>query len=217
MDARVECQADPASVRAARLFVVDRLQEWGADDVVDSAALLTSELATNAVLHTRRPFVVEVHRSSSVIRVEVVDRSEEIPYLPRHLARSAANGAPAAEGWDAEVEAEDRLFSGLGMVDAVATRWGAEPRPGEGKVVWFELALAADADQAGLSSLRGQPDDVDPLVAVLPPLEPKGLDDVGRVALLRALVIVAVLALLGIAIYTGLWAGGVLGDVWYGR
>ena len=102
MDARVECQPDPASVRTARLFVVDRLQEWGVDELVDSAALLTSELATNAVLHTRRPFSVDVIRAGDAIRVEVTDQSEEIPHLPRHLAstgsRTTSTGDLLASG-----------------------------------------------------------------------------------------------------------------------
>jgi hypothetical protein len=217
VDARVECQPDPGSVRQARLFVVDRLQEWGADDVVESAALLTSELATNAVLHTRRPFVVEVLHTGTVVRVEVSDRSEEIPHLPRHLAPSATNGASTGDVLGGDVGAEERLFSGLGMVDAVASRWGAEPRPGEGKVVWFELARAADQEHDGLRALRHLQDEPDPLVAVLPPLEAEGLDDVRRVALLRALAIVVFVALLGVAVYAGLWAGGVLGEVWYGH
>lgn len=216
MDARLECQPDPGSVRLARLFVVDRLQEWGADDVVDSAALLTSELATNAVLHTRRPFVVQVRHTGTAVRVEVADESEEVPYLPRHLATSAG-GASTGDVLGTDPDTEDRLFSGLGMVDAVASRWGAEPRPGEGKVVWFELATTADHEAAGLSSLRHLQDDPDPLVAVLPPLEAEGLDDVRRVALLRGLAIVAVVALLGATVYAGLWAGGVLGEVWYGH
>lgn len=217
MDARVECQPDPGSVRQARLFVVDRLQEWGADDVVESAALLTSELATNAVLHTRRPFVVEVRHTGTVVRVEVADRSEEVPYLPRHLAPAASSGASTGDVLGGDADAEERLFSGLGMVDAVATRWGAEPRPGEGKVVWFELARAADQRHDSLRSLRHRQDEPDPLVAVLPPLEAQGLDDVRTVALLRALAIVVLLALLVVAVYAGLWAGGVLGEVWYGH
>lgn|GEM_PF-978195 len=216
MDARVECQPDPGSVRTARLFVVDRLQEWGADDVVDSAALLTSELATNAVLHTRRPFSVEVSVAGSTARVEVADQSDEVPYLPRHLAPASAS--PGSTGDVFTDGGDDRLFSGLGMVDAVATRWGAEPRPGEGKIVWFELALHEHSTNAPLSSLRHLGDEApDPLVAQLPPLEAEGLDDVKRVAFLRVVAIVAFLALLAGIVYAGLWAGGVLGEVWYGH
>ncbi len=215
MSASVECQPDPGSVRTARLFVVDRLQDWGADDVVDSAALLTSELATNAVLHTRRPFTVQVRLVDAAVRVEVADQSEEVPYLPRHLAPTAPNGGATGDLFT--TGGDERLFSGLGMVDAVATRWGAEPRPGEGKVVWFELALHDGPSNDGLSSLRHLGDDPDPLEASLPPLEAEGLDDVRRATLLRILAIAALVALLGAVVYAGLWAGGVLGEVWYGH
>lgn len=132
MDDRIECQPDPASVRAARLFVVDRLQDWGLDDLVDSAALLTSEVATNAVLHTRRPFLVRAHHQGPCVRIEVIDQSEEVPNLPRHLARATSSTADTGDLLGQEDPVE-RLFSGLGMVDAVATRWGADPLPGGGQ------------------------------------------------------------------------------------
>jgi hypothetical protein len=217
VDDRLECQPDPGSVRTARLFVVDRLQEWGADDLVDQAALLTSELATNAVLHTRRPFTVRVARSGPTVRVEVADRSEEIPHLPRHLALSPSDGASTGDVFGVDAEAGDRLFSGLGVVDAVASSWGAEPRPGEGKVVWFELRSEGRGQADPLGSLRQLGSEPDPLVAVLPPLEAEGLDDVRRAALLRVALLVAFLALLAAAVWAGLWAGGVLGEVWYGH
>lgn len=215
MDARVECQPDPGSVRTARRFVVDLLQDRGADDIVDSAALLTSELATNAVLHTRRPFTIEVRFLDGAVRVGVVDRSEEIPHLPRHLAPSGPSGSTTGDLLTER--GDDRLFSGLGMVDAVATRWGADPRPGEGKVVWFELALHEQAGPGALSSLRHLGDERDRLVADLPPLEVEGLDDLRRATALRTLGLVALLAVVAAAVYGGLRAGGVLGAVWYGH
>jgi len=217
VESRFECQPDPGSVRTARLFVVDRLQEWGADDLVDQAALLTSELATNAVLHTRRPFTVTVSRSGRTVRVEVADQSEEVPHLPRHLAVPSGDRASTGDVFGVDAEAGDRLFSGLGVVDAVASSWGADPRPGEGKVVWFELRSEGRGQVDPLGSLRHLSDDPDPLVAVLPPLEAEGLDDVRRVALLRVVLLVGFLALLAAAVWAGLWAGGVLGEVWYGH
>ena len=217
MEDRFDCQPDPGSVRTARLFVVDRLQEWGADDLVDQAALLTSELATNAVLHTRRPFTVTVARSDRTVRVEVADQSEEIPHLPRHLAMSSGERPSTGDVLGVDAGAGDRLFSGLGVVDAVASSWGAEPRPGTGKVVWFELRSEGRGRADPLGSLRQLGQDPDPLVAALPPLEAEGLDDVRRVALLRVVLFVGFVVLLGAAVYAGLWAGGVLGEVWYGH
>jgi len=217
VDDRLDCQPDPGSVRTARLFVVDRLQEWGADDLVDQAALLTSELATNAVLHTRRPFTVTLSRSGPTVRVEVADQSEEIPHLPRHLAVPSGDRASTGDVLGVGVDSRDRLFSGLGVVDAVAGSWGADPRPGVGKVVWFELRSEGRGQADPLGSLRQLGEDPDPLVAVLPPLEAEGLDDVQRVALLRVVLLLGFVALLGVAVYAGLWAGGVLGGVWYGH
>lgn len=213
MEDRLECRPDPTSVRAARLFVVDRLQDWGLDDLVDSAALLTSELATNAVLHTRRPFFVQAQRQGSSVRIEVIDRSGELPRLPRHLARSRSGTASTGDllGGDDPV---DRLFSGLGMVDAVATRWGTDLLPGQGKVVWFELR--ADEHRSGLGSLRHDDED-DPNLAALPPLEPEGLDDSRSGAIVRLVAVVVLAALVAVAVYAGLWAGGILGEVWYGQ
>src|SRR5438874_1327182 len=39
--------------RAARRFVVDVLRGWGRDDLVVDAAIVLTELATNAVLHAQ--------------------------------------------------------------------------------------------------------------------------------------------------------------------
>ena len=51
-------RAEPASVRAARSFVADALTDSDAD--LDVIRLLTSELATNAVLHADSGFLVRV-------------------------------------------------------------------------------------------------------------------------------------------------------------
>ncbi|CAM5255441.1 hypothetical protein SVIOM74S_03757 [Streptomyces violarus] len=55
LEASVTLPSDPASVSAARAYVVGTLAEWGlpADtEVSDSIRLIISELATNAVQHT---------------------------------------------------------------------------------------------------------------------------------------------------------------------
>ena len=148
----LECEPVPSSVRSARLFVVDKLQEWRCDDLVDGVALLTSELATNAVKHTGRPFTVGVGRDGDRIRVEVAD-AEPTPPTPYR-------------------EEDDRgLFHGLNVVESLATAWGTEPKD-DGKVVWFELAGASNDrsdDPNSLASLRdlrgdsdeGLPSDLD--------------------------------------------------------
>lgn len=138
----LNCEALPSSVRTARLFVVDRLQEWRCDDLVDGVALLTSELATNAVVHTGQPFTVSVERSGDRIRVEVVDLDASPPQ-------------------PFTIDDDQGLFHGLNVVESLATAWGTDARPG-GKVVWFELAgasAARAADPTGLASLRDMRND----------------------------------------------------------
>jgi hypothetical protein len=131
----LDCEPVPSSIRSARLFVVDKLQEWRCDELVDGVALLTSELATNAVVHTGQPFTVGVERTGDTIRVEVVDALADLP-------KPYVNG-------------DDRgLLHGLNVVDSLATSWGSEELPG-GKVVWFELTGGGlHDDPSGLASLR---------------------------------------------------------------
>ena len=134
MIARLELEPVPSSIRSARLFVVDKLQEWRCDDLVDRVALLTSELATNAVVHTGQPYTVCVERRGPGVRVEVVDATPDLP--ERHDLPE-----PVVE----DPDDLDHAFSGLGIVDRTADSWGSEPSNG-GKVVWFEVAAdAADA------------------------------------------------------------------------
>lgn len=158
MSNQLECEPLPSSVRRARLFVVDKLQEWRCDDLVDRAALLTSELATNAVIHTGMPYAVRVERTGATVRVEVADRVEEVPTRPRRRRLGGpAVGSGAVDGLSDSSEAQ--MFSGLGIVDATATSWGSEPVPGGGKIVWFELAgeqpdAASEVRSARLRDLR---------------------------------------------------------------
>lgn len=88
---------------------------------MDDAALLTTELAANAVRHaTVDRFYLTLHCDADRVRVEVADGSLEPPVVlrPDPMATSGR---------------------GLQLVDALADRWGFERRE-HGKVVWFELA-----------------------------------------------------------------------------
>jgi anti-sigma regulatory factor (Ser/Thr protein kinase) len=86
--------------------------------------LLTTELATNAVLHAHSPFTVSVQVDQGWVRVEVTDSSPVLPPKPRLPRPDATSGR------------------GLVLVDILATRWGSE-RLETGKRVWFELAGGA--------------------------------------------------------------------------
>src|SRR5262245_47794673 len=70
---RAAYPADRTAVARARRFVRETLIGWGVDDAIDDAVLLTSELATNAVIHARTPFEVICRAAGTSIQVEVVD------------------------------------------------------------------------------------------------------------------------------------------------
>lgn len=123
--AQIDLPARPTSPGAARTFVDARLGEWGAGGVREETLLCISELVTNAVVHAGSAVHLELHCGEGVLRVDVRD----VGQAPLAPARPAAG-------------VEDTHGRGLMMVDAVADRWGVVA-DGDGKVVWFEIALPA--------------------------------------------------------------------------
>lgn len=122
------------SVGIARMSVAATLRAWGLDDLVDDARLITSELATNAIRHAARhtpdpgqrgSFRLKVERPGEhLVRISTFDRSRAVPHVR---------------------QASDTAESGRGMtvVEALACRWGIEPKPW-GKGVWAECAVPDD-------------------------------------------------------------------------
>lgn len=111
-------------VSAARRFVRDVLGEHpGRTDAV----LLTSEIGTNAVEHSRsgRPggsFLVNVRWTVEWVRVAVTDEGAAgAPCLQR--------GGTAREGG-----------RGVALLDELAVRWGFSRRSTRGTEVWFVVA-----------------------------------------------------------------------------
>jgi anti-sigma regulatory factor (Ser/Thr protein kinase) len=115
-------QPAPESVRAARRLVGAALESVGDDPAADQAVLLVSELATNAVLHARTQFRIEVVVDADVVRVAVFDQS---PVRPSRRNFSDTSGSGR----------------GLHLVDELATSWGVDEEPPAGKRVWFEVRL----------------------------------------------------------------------------
>jgi anti-sigma regulatory factor (Ser/Thr protein kinase) len=116
-------EAEPGAPGAARRFVRDALQECGGADegLVDEAAFVVSELATNAVVHARSAFSVGicVVPAQQLVRLSVRDAS---PIM------STVGSRRAPAGW------------GLTLVAGFAKRWGIETSS-DAKVVWAELSL----------------------------------------------------------------------------
>ncbi|WP_231627069.1 ATP-binding protein [Streptomyces apocyni] len=121
------------SVPLVRRRVARLVGEWGYPEVAGDAALLASELATNALLHGSlrgRLFRVRVVVVGSALRIEVSDpRGEREPE-----ARTADGG-------------EDTYGRGLWIVAQVASRWGCVSRV-VGKTVFAELELKSPAVRA---------------------------------------------------------------------
>ena len=111
----------PESASVARWLVTDLLRTVLADDPLDTAALLTTELVSNAIRHTRDELVLTVRLEGGWLRVGVADSSHRRPQLVRGGGR-------------------DPSGRGLQLVTALADRWGVDPDGrGLGKTVWFEI------------------------------------------------------------------------------
>jgi anti-sigma regulatory factor (Ser/Thr protein kinase) len=119
----LELGPQATSPREARRFVSSWARSWGYSELAETAALLTSELVTNAVLHVGSPLLVEVDDLHDGLRVAVHDRSPDPPTM-----RAVA-----------DVDVRGR---GLLIVDAFATSWGIDDDE-LGKEVWFEIATAS--------------------------------------------------------------------------
>ncbi len=111
-----------AAVATARRMVVGFLSPGIPEPTVRVAALLTSELVTNAVIHATTPFRLDVEVEGAVIGVAVSDCAAGL----------------AAPAYPRGAEEHGR---GLQLVEALAARWGSETLVG-GKRVWFELRAA---------------------------------------------------------------------------
>jgi anti-sigma regulatory factor (Ser/Thr protein kinase) len=119
---RAAYSADRTAVAQARRFVRETLIGWGVDDAIDDAVLLTSELATNAVIHARTPFEVICRAAGGSVQIEVVDGD-----VTRVL--------PAPGNGD-----DPNRISGRGLLMPVrlAAEWGVSYAAAS-KTVWFRL------------------------------------------------------------------------------
>ncbi len=118
MSATAPFPADPTSVTNARHFVAESLEADGCPRAtVETAKLLVSELASNAVLHARSPFQVSMSQHDHSLTIAVTDACTTRP-TPRAVSESGGRG--------------------LRLVEALASSWGVCGREG-GKAVYFRL------------------------------------------------------------------------------
>ncbi|MER8068219.1 ATP-binding protein [Streptomyces sp. NPDC094034] len=113
-----------ACVSLVRRQVEKTLSEWGyALDDIDRVVLVSSELATNAVLHGHVPgHLIEVTLTSThhTCLIEVSDSSPRTPMTLRATA-------------------EEEHGRGLPLVSALAVRVGHHARQPTGKTVWAHI------------------------------------------------------------------------------
>jgi anti-sigma regulatory factor (Ser/Thr protein kinase) len=107
------------SVRAARHFVTGLFNTEPDEMFTSDAAIVTTELASNAVLHARSGFTLTIFRSASAVRIAVRDKRPLVP---------GSNGLPF----------DIRTGHGLSVVSQIAHAWSVERLP-DGKVIWAEL------------------------------------------------------------------------------
>jgi anti-sigma regulatory factor (Ser/Thr protein kinase) len=112
--------AVPESVGSARRFTRAALGRHDVEPrLIDTAMLLVSELATNAIVHAASSLTLRIDVGDD-IRVEVCDENEQPPIL-------------------SEPGREQESGRGLSIVTTLADDWSWSPRS-SGKVVWFSLA-----------------------------------------------------------------------------
>ncbi|MGW8884985.1 SpoIIE family protein phosphatase [Streptomyces sp. NPDC055749] len=119
-------QADPEGLAEARAALRHSLEHWGLGALADDVEVAAGELLGNVLLHTEGGAVVTLEvllEPDRRVRLWVNDRSSARPHR-RTPGEAATSGR------------------GLMMIEAVAARWGVEPR-GDGKAVWCEFVPAS--------------------------------------------------------------------------
>ncbi|MEU6225017.1 ATP-binding protein [Streptomyces sp. NPDC047042] len=133
--ASIRLNAVPQAVAATRLFVRHNLTLWGLEEHVETATLIMSELATNAVqasitdaqpttkaTSTDAVIGAQLRAVEASLFVEVYDRTSAVPVrsYPDHDAEGGR---------------------GLLLVDVFAKQWNIHHSSVGGKIVWAELPL----------------------------------------------------------------------------
>jgi LuxR family transcriptional regulator, maltose regulon positive regulatory protein len=122
LEARLTLGPVPTAAAAGRQFVGEVCGHWGLQVLAEQAALLASELVTDAVVHAHTALELRVELRGSRLQVAVHDQD---PNLPGLLA--------AKDGTDRGL--------GLQIVDQVAKAWGVRQDGAGGKTVWCTLDL----------------------------------------------------------------------------
>jgi anti-sigma regulatory factor (Ser/Thr protein kinase) len=111
----------PMSAPLARSWAQAVMRGWALpESVTEEAALVVSELVTNAARHSEEQVRIELSHPGDVL-VEVFDRSHRLPRV-------------------AEITLDGTAGRGLHIVASVAAEWGVREQD-DGKVVWARLPV----------------------------------------------------------------------------
>ena len=123
----------PSAVAVARMFIADTLRRWDALFIEEHMETVGVELVTLSVEATR-----PAEGTSWQDIIELKPITLRLLGYQRHIAFEVTDA-----GDEALVLPDDRYVdesSGLGLVDALAHRWGSSVTP-RGRVTWAELAV----------------------------------------------------------------------------
>ena len=117
--------AEPAAAGHARAMIGEACRRWGLPQLAIPAALVVSELVTNAVVHGHGQVRMDGSLRGRFVHIRVHDRSTLEPVL----------GPPLTEGGPLRDHGR-----GLRLIERHCSAWGFLPRAdGSGKVVWATL------------------------------------------------------------------------------
>lgn len=117
---RVSLDPRAESVKAARDLVRQVCDRWGFTSQSNVAALVVSEMVTNAVLHAATDLELTMARHGPLLRLAVRDAEPRVPAVrPPDLSSITGRG--------------------MLLVGAVSRAWGVLPTAEPGKVVWAVL------------------------------------------------------------------------------
>lgn len=120
-DTSINIEPDPREVRHARKLVKETLSNKVSEKDTYTAALLTSELVTNSIIHAKTPITVNIRFIDSCLCISVMDKNPLLPE-PKDVPLDAQGGR------------------GLSIVGKTASSWGTTPTS-DGKMVWFCLQV----------------------------------------------------------------------------
>ena len=120
-DQQLLLRGTPLDPRHARAHVLEKCRGVPIH-VQRTAALLTSELVTHALIRDRMPATIRARNEAGCLRVEVTDTAPALPRQPD----------PTAEHL--------RRPPGMVLVNLYADEWGVDALPdGSGNSMWFKL------------------------------------------------------------------------------